>query len=178
MNDIALTVANLMALAASTAPKACGQDCISVKVITGDQLNLLADEMVKYSSESEKKFFGRDGENIRRSEAIVLISIKDYQKAGLNCGACGHDKCDRLSEHAGVEFPGPLCAWRLVDIGIAVGSAVKTASILNADNRVMYSVGVVARKIGLVESPFVIGIPISAHSKNIYFDRPVYEANS
>jgi len=172
MDEIATTVANLMALAARTAPKACGHDCVSVKVLTGDQLGLLADGLVRYSQESNKKFFGRDGENIRRSDAVVLIAINEYKKAGLNCGACGHDKCDKLADHDGVEFPGPLCAWRLVDIGIAVGSAVKTASILNADNRVMYTVGVVARKIGLINSPFVIGIPISAYHKNIYYDRP------
>jgi uncharacterized ferredoxin-like protein len=31
-------------------------------------------------------------------------------------------------------FRGPLCAYRLLDIGIAIGSAEKTASLLNVDN--------------------------------------------
>ncbi len=56
-------------------------------------------------------------------------------------------------------------------MGIALGSAVKTASLLNADNRIMYRIGPVAREMGLVEADVVIGIPISATGKSIYFDR-------
>ena len=58
-----------------------------------------------------------------------------------------------------------------MDLGIALGSAAKTASILNADNRIMYRVGVAARKLGLIEGEVVAGIPISATGKSIYFDR-------
>jgi uncharacterized ferredoxin-like protein len=56
-------------------------------------------------------------------------------------------------------------------MGIALGSAVKTASILNADNRDMYRAGVVARRMGLNEADFVLGIPLSATGESIYFDR-------
>jgi uncharacterized ferredoxin-like protein len=49
--------------------------------------------------------------------------------------------------------------------------AVKTASILNVDNRIMYRAGVVAREMGLVDADFVMGIPLSATGKSIYFDR-------
>ncbi|MCL6612655.1 MAG: DUF2148 domain-containing protein [Peptococcaceae bacterium] len=172
MDDIMSTVANLMALAARTAPKAHGHDCIATKVITGDQLALLADEMIKYGRETGKINFDRDGENVRRSDAVLLIALHENKKVGLNCGACGHDSCSGVNEKEGREFPGPLCAWRIIDLGIAVGSAVKTASILNADNRVFYRAGVVARKLGLIDGLLVIGIPISAYSKNIYYDRP------
>ena len=71
----------------------------------------------------------------------------------------------------GFEFTGPSCAWRLLDLGIALGSAVKTASLFNADNRVMYRIGVAARKAGLIEGEIAIGVPISATGKSIYFDR-------
>ncbi len=172
MEEIMVTVANLMALAARTAPKAFGHDCIATRVVTGDDLGLLADEMVKYGRETGKINFDRDGENIRRSDAVLLIALNENKKLGLNCGACGHDTCSGAREKEGAEFPGPLCAWRIVDLGIAAGSAVKTASILNADNRVFYRAGVVARKIGLIDGLLVIGIPISGYSKNIYFDRP------
>ena len=60
-----------------------------------------------------------------------------------------------------------------MDLGIAVGSAVKTASMLNVDNRIMYRIGVVARKMKLIEGDVVLGIPLSATGKNIFFDRPV-----
>lgn len=173
MEDVMITVANLMALAARTAPKAFGHDCVSVKVLAGDQIAVLADEMVKYGSDTGKINFDRDGENVRQSDAVLLVALNENKKLGLNCGACGQDQCTGLETRQGPEFPGPLCAWRLIDIGIAVGSAVKTASILNADNRVMYRIGVAARKMGLMDSPFIIGIPISAYSKSIYYDRPV-----
>jgi len=58
-----------------------------------------------------------------------------------------------------------------MDLGIAVGSAVKTASMLNVDNRVMYSVGVAALRLGMVKGNLALGIPLSATGKSIYFDR-------
>jgi uncharacterized ferredoxin-like protein len=69
------------------------------------------------------------------------------------------------------EFRGPQCAYRLLDMGIALGSAAKTAGLLNADNRIMYRAGVVAREMGLVDADYVMGIPISATGKSIFFDR-------
>jgi uncharacterized ferredoxin-like protein len=57
-------------------------------------------------------------------------------------------------------------------LGIALGSAVKTASYLNVDNRVMYRAGTAAKRLGyLAGSSVVMGIPISASGKSIYFDR-------
>ena len=70
-----------------------------------------------------------------------------------------------------VEFRGPVCAYRLLDMGIALGSAVKVASLLNVDNRIMYRVGVAARRSGLVDWDFVMGVPLSVTGKSIYFDR-------
>ncbi|GBF34064.1 hypothetical protein DCCM_3176 [Desulfocucumis palustris] len=35
----------------------------------------------------------------------------------------------------------------------------------------MYRAGVAAKMLGMIEGPIVVGVPISAHSKNIYFDR-------
>jgi len=164
-------VAELMALSARTAPKGAGQDYIQIKILKEEEILRLADDMIKYGVESGKKGFDRDGENVRNSSAVILIGIKDARAVGLNCGACGHEKCSQLSPMERNEFKGPLCALRILDMGIAIGSAVKTASILNADNRIMYRIGVVARKSGLIDSDFVMGIPLSATGKNIYFDR-------
>jgi uncharacterized ferredoxin-like protein len=59
-----------------------------------------------------------------------------------------------------------------VVIRIIEGDTVRTlASILNADNRIMCRAGVVARQMGLIEADFVMGIPLSATGKSIYFDR-------
>jgi len=59
----------------------------------------------------------------------------------------------------------------LVDLGIAVGSAVKTASFHNVDNRIMYRAGIAAKSLGMIESNIAYGIPLSATGKNIFFDR-------
>jgi uncharacterized ferredoxin-like protein len=57
-------------------------------------------------------------------------------------------------------------------LGIAVGSAVKVASDLNIDNRVMYSIGSAAMKMELLKADEIQGIPLSVTGKNIFFDRP------
>jgi uncharacterized ferredoxin-like protein len=58
-----------------------------------------------------------------------------------------------------------------IDLGIALGSAVKMASELNVDNRMMYTIGSAAKQLGLLDSDIIIGIPLSATGKSVYFDR-------
>jgi len=172
LRDTVKMVAEFMALSARTAPKALGRDFLVTRVLSEEaELGRLADAMAAYGKETAKKDFDRDGDNVRRSDAVLLIALKNPASLGLNCGACGNSKCTDLKTVDGPEFRGPLCAWRLVDFGIAVGSAVKTASLFNVDNRIMYRVGVVARRLGLIEGEVVLGIPLSATGKNIYFDR-------
>jgi uncharacterized ferredoxin-like protein len=164
-------VANLMGVSARTAPKATGKDFVVIKVIYGEEVNRLAEEMVHYGEEFSKKNFDRDGENVKNSLAVLLIGLKEAQSLGLNCAACGYAQCSDRISHQGNEFNGPQCAFRLLDMGIAIGSAVKTAGIMNVDNRIMYRAGVVAKKMGLIEADFVMGIPLSITGKSIYFDR-------
>jgi uncharacterized ferredoxin-like protein len=164
------TVADLMAISARTAPKAAGQDFIAIEVIEGAELRQLGEAMTAYGERTGKANFDRDGENVLSSEAIVLIGLKDANVVGLDCAACGSPTCIEPNTVEG-EFKGPNCALRLLDMGIALGSAVKTAGMLNVDNRIMYRVGVVAREIGLVDFDFVMGIPLSTTGKSIYFDR-------
>lgn len=171
LNNGMRLVAELMAISARTAPKGGGHDCLGVKVLNEDEKLSLAEAMVSYGVESKKINFDRDAENVRKSDAVLLISVDQNKSLGLNCGACGCETCSEIEGKEGPEFFGPICAWRLIDLGIALGSAAKTASMLNADNRIMYRIGVVARKIGLSKGSIVVGIPISAYSKNIYFDR-------
>jgi len=166
-------VADLMAISARTSPKSAGKDFVSIKIVEGEDIKRLAEEMFKYGEESGKKNFDRDGRNVQNSPYVILIGIKDAEHLGLDCGACGFKTCIERDNVLPVdsEFKGPQCAFRLLDLGIAIGSAVKTASILNVDNRIMYRIGVAARKMALVDWDIVMGIPISATGKNIYFDR-------
>ncbi len=172
MDDVLKLAAELMALAARTAPKAGGKDFIVTRVVTRSELQRLAEDMEQYGVESGKKNFDRDGRNVAQSGAVLLVGLSGAQTLGLNCGSCGYAKCADLPvAKNGPEFAGPYCAWRLMDLGVALGSAAKTASLLNVDNRIMYRIGVSARRLGLLEADVIVGLPLAATGKSPYFDR-------
>jgi len=170
-------VAELMELAARTAPKARGNDTIETKVIAGEDLKKLAEEMRRHGEARNIKFFLRDADNLDKSDACVLIGSQKEGVVGLDCGGCGFDTCKEMlkfQEHPNVErpFQGPNCIIKMADLGIALGSAVKTASLHNLDNRIMYTAGVGALSLGWLKSCSVAyGIPLKASGKNLYFDR-------
>lgn len=171
MKDLIETITGLMELSARTAPKGAGKDFITLKKVTDDDLQKLGNAMIEWGKKNNKPMFIRDGNNVVKSEAVLLVGIKDAVVAGLNCGACGFEECNQLKPEDYGQFKGPNCLIRVLDMGIALGSAVKTASIHNVDNRIMYRAGMIARKIGIVDSDYVMGIPISVTGKSIYFDR-------
>ncbi len=164
------TVAELMSISARTAPKAAGRDFVVVEIVEEENLQRLGEAMIAYGERTGKPNFDRDGRNVLNSEAVVLIGLKDAQTLELNCAACGSLTCIEPNTVEG-EFRGPNCALHLLDMGIAIGSAVKMAGMLNVDNRIMYRAGVAARELGLIDADFVMGIPLSATGKSIYFDR-------
>jgi uncharacterized ferredoxin-like protein len=166
-------VAKLMEISAVTAPKSKGENFVKTRVLEGDIVKELAGAMAKYGESTQKKDFDRDAKNVAQSEAVVLVGLKNANVLGLDCRACGYPDCKTLGRQKKQEgeFAGPFCAFRLLDMGIALGSAVKTASLLNIDNRIMYRAGAVARKMNLVDWDFVMGIPLSVSGKNIFFDR-------
>lgn len=163
------TVADLMEIAAITAPKTKGEDFVVVKTLRGPDIEALKQGMIDYGEQKEGNW-SRDASNVGDSQAVVLVGIKDADVADLNCSACGEETCIRINTIDG-EFRGPQCALRVLDMGIALGSAVKTAGMLNVDNRIMYRAGVAARRLGLIDADFVMGIPLSVSGKSIYFDR-------
>ncbi|MCK4909325.1 MAG: hypothetical protein KAS70_05455 [Planctomycetes bacterium] len=166
------TVVEMMAVAARTAPKSAGQDYVRIEIVEKPKLQLLAKAMIQHGEKTGKANYDRDADNIKHSDFLLLIGIKDAQPLGMNCGTCGQAKCADLPKpKEGPEFKGPYCAYRMVDLGIAISSAAKTASMFNADNRIMYRAGVIARQIELIDADVCIGIPISATGKSIYFDR-------
>lgn len=166
-------VAELMAVAARTAPKAAGEDFIEVRVLSESERVALGNDMIQIGKERGIWGFERDGQNVLDSDAVVLIGLLPHRGVGLNCSACGYASCEEFNarSHSG-DFQGPNCAIRLLDLGIAIGSAVKVASELNVDNRVMYRIGVSAKRLGLGRANIIHGVPLSATGKNIYFDRP------
>ncbi|MDD1737916.1 MAG: DUF2148 domain-containing protein [Methanothrix sp.] len=158
-------VAELMALSARTAPKGRGQDSIETVILSGDSLQELAGEMRKMGQERGLKFFLRDAANMEKSDACLIIGCKG-ESVGLDCGGCGHyQQPEKL-------FHGPCCAVKLTDLGIALGSAAKTASLHNVDNRIMFSAGAAALSKKLLPGSMVAyALPLKASGKSIYFDR-------
>ncbi len=174
-----MAVADLMALAARTAPKGKGVDTIEIRVLAKKELKELAAHLEALGNERHIGFFIRDAKNIAAADACIIIGSRGDTVAGINCGGCGYPCLCRSGERPekeeapGTPFDGPNCVIRMADLGIAVGSAVKTAQIHNVDNRIMYSGGVAARDMGLVpeECTVAYAIPLSATGKNIFFDR-------
>jgi len=141
-SEALLNVAKLMVVAARTAPKAQGEDKIKAAILTGKEKDELANVMGQIGKI-------RDSRNVRDAGAVVLL---------------------------GVEFGSPAEDWinfkaKLIDLGIAIGSAVKLASDLNVDNRIMHSIGSAAVKMGYLEADEIQGIPLAIKGKNIFFDR-------
>ena len=63
-------------------------------------------------------------------------------------------------------------AINTVDVGIAIGSACATAADHRVDTRVMFSAGLAAQRMNLLKDcKQVFAIPVSASSKNPFFDR-------
>ncbi|HUL38751.1 MAG TPA: DUF2148 domain-containing protein [Methanomassiliicoccales archaeon] len=173
LKETVRVVGQLMELAARTAPKATGKDFIEVKLLSEDERVTLGNDMVKISEERKNVGFERDGKNVLNSDAVLIVGLLQHPGAGLNCGACGYSSCEEFNKQSlKADFEGPNCALRLLDLGIALGSAAKTASELNVDNRIMYRIGVSAKRLGLGKSRICHGIPLSATGKNIFFDRP------
>lgn len=170
-----LDVARLMLVAARTAPKSGGIDDILTLIVHGKEKDAIADKMEETAEKRKSEGFKRDAKNVRNSEAVILIGVRGSKSFGLNCGACGFDTCKEFEEkknESGEDFFGPTCLFKALDMGIALGSSVKVASELNIDNRIMYRVGTAAMKLRMLpEATAIMGIPVSAKGKSIYFDR-------
>lgn len=157
VEEAVINVARLMALSAITAPKARGVDNVVVGIIRDKvDIDRLADAMEKMAEELGE-YFKRDADNIRRSNAVVLIGCK-IKEIGVKASQSYRYDINLV--------------LNLINLGIAIGSAAKTASLHNVDNRVMYTAGLAAQTLKLIDADIVVAIPLSATSKNIYFDRP------
>ena len=182
-------VAKLMAVSARTAPKSGGIDHIQVMVADSNEQKSIADMMRKIGKEicdklpnkklgnAVKEDWESDARTITESGLLMLIGIEGRKILGLDCGGCGFSTCSEMLKHPQVSvaensFPGPYCIFKVMDVSIASASAVKTAMEHNVDNRLMYKAGAAALKLGILNPcDLIIGIPLSATGKNIYFDR-------
>lgn len=165
--EATLQVADLMVAAAKTAPKGSGKDTVEACVLTGEDKDRLANAMRELGKEYEEEFITRDAGNVDESICVVIIGCRSTPFGLPNCHMCGFENCAQMKK------AGTNCVFNVTDLGIAIGSAVSVAADHRIDNRVMYSAGKGAIKIGCLSNEVKIcyGIPLGASSKSIYFDR-------
>ena len=173
--DIIENLAERICVAARTAPKTKGQDTLTTVILLPKDYGKILKEIKKIFKATKRPLFERDAKNLENSEACILFGIEDYP-TGFNCGACGYNTCDdfkKVGKTTNENYSGPSCAFKIMDLGIALGSAGRTAMELCVDNRLMYSIGLAAKRAKLIEADIIIAMPLSIKGKNIYFDRKV-----
>ena len=162
-------IANQMLIAARTAPKGKGKDTLELIVISEKDITNISEFLFNMGEKLDVDFYKRDAKNLLESGAILLIGT-EIKTLGLNeiCQLCGFNNCAEKEK-----YPNTPCVFNTSDLSIAVGSAVSLAADLRVDNRIMFSLGKAAIKMNLFERDIKIayGIPISASSKNVFFDR-------
>ena len=178
-----------LAATAITAPKSGGQlftrgapSFIETTAVKDAALRKeLAEWLRARGRERREEIWFRDAEAAERMDAILFIGLKDWYPPVYDCGACGYATCaeflnatkDLRSGSKSLEFEGPQCNIRDIDLGIAVGSAAKTAAILGIDCRCQTRVAVAARKLGIIASDVAVALSLSVTHKNPGFDRPI-----
>jgi uncharacterized ferredoxin-like protein len=171
-NEAVKMAAYLMSISARTAPKSKGEDDVEIIFVNGEDKDGIAEKMIEIGEKGDKGFV-RDGESLKKASGVLLIGVNGGKPLKLNCGACGYD-CDEFSSierKQGKDFVGPNCIFKILDLGIAIGSAAKLAAVLSVDNRIMYRIGTIAKMVGIMKADVVIGIPLASMGKNPFFDR-------
>jgi uncharacterized ferredoxin-like protein len=160
-------VAELMCLAARTAPKARGRDNLHVAVFRGHGKVQVTDRMRQIAAEHDVGFFARDADNCDAAALVVVVGTQIGPLGVPHCGFCGFGDCE------GCLAAGGVCAYNSGDMGIALGSAAAVAAAHHADNRMMFSFGKSAIEVGLLppEVKIAVGIPLSGTGKSPFFDR-------
>lgn len=161
-------IAEKMMLAARTAPKAKGTDTIKLALAEKEDIEVIAKRMIAIDQEMDFPAFSRDAKNILNCSVMLLLGTR-IQSLGLKkCGMCGYENCAEKSKH-----PNHPCVFNTTDLGIAVGSAASAAMDNRVDNRILYTAGQAVLDLNLLGDEIKVAfcIPISATSKNIFFDR-------
>ena len=164
-----MDTASHMCAAARTAPKTRGIDNIVTMVLSATEKDALADKMDEIAEREFKvttTHFPRDAQNLRSAQAVVLIGVKRTYNGLKFCSYCGFENCEKCKE------AGSRCVYNMIDLGIALSSAVSIAADYKVDNRIMYSIGKAAVEMDYTNDSVVwLGIPVSISGKNIFFDR-------
>src|SRR6478609_5829991 len=150
-----------------------------------DQRHDLAEWMRARGKERREAIWFRDADVAESIDAVLLVGISGWYPPNYDCGACGYATCAEFlhatkelpDESAELGFAGPTCNLRDIDLGIAVGSAAKTAAIHSIDCRCRTRVAVAARKIGLINADVAVALSLSMTHKSVGFDRRMPEVD-
>jgi len=181
-------VAQLCAVAAMTAPKSGGQLFLKgakpfiETAIVGerDTLQRLAEWLRARGTKLKEPIWFRDADTAEKLDLVLFIGLAKWYPPVYDCGACGYATCAEFlraapahhtEEAENWEFPGPICQLRCVDLGIAVGSAAKTASLNNVDARCQTRIAAAARHLGVIQADLAVALSMSVSHKNIFFDK-------
>jgi uncharacterized ferredoxin-like protein len=160
-------IAKNIFLKARTAPKTKGIDNLRLLILSPKQKEKLIKKMREIGLKQKIHSFIRDAKNIQEAALVIIFGITS-NPAGLNyCGLCQKQHCVQLVKEKGI------CIFNPLDLGIALGSAVSLASNFGVDNRIMYTAGIAALRLGFFNKKvkIAIGLPLSGTGKNIFFDR-------
>jgi len=168
INETIYNVAKKMLLAALTAPKARGKNQLVIKIVDKSDIFTLSEKMIEMAEKFKLPSFKRDAENILLSPYLFLIGTRICPADLKKCGMCGFLNCEETDKYKLTP-----CVFNTGDLGIAIGSAVSIAMDNRVDNRIMYTVGQAAIELQMLgtDVPIIYGIPLSAASKNPFFDR-------
>ena len=188
-------VAKLCAVAAMTAPKSGGQLFLKgatpfiETVIVEDKATLkrLADWLREQGQKLKEAIWYRDADTAEKLDLVLFIGLAKWYPPQYDCGACGYETCaDFLKARPGHhseasadwQFAGPICQLRCIDLGIAVGSAAKTASLNNIDARCQTRIAAAARHLQIIKADLAVALSMSVSHKNIFFDKKMPEIPS
>ena len=161
-------VAGRMMVAARTAPKGKGIDNLVMKLVEGEELKKISENLHALGTRIDHAGFIRDAKNILSASLMLLLGTRIRPMGLKKCGMCGFSGCEEKSKHTSVP-----CVFNAGDLGIALGSAVSVAMDNRVDNRIMYTVGQTVLEMGIMgeDVKVVFAVPLSATSKNPFFDR-------
>ncbi|MCD6291975.1 MAG: ferredoxin, partial [Deltaproteobacteria bacterium] len=141
---------------------------IVTALLTADEKDRVAKRMEKIAAEEDIAFFQRDANNIYQVPAVLVIGTSFKPLGVPHCGDCGYGDCQACSR----EGEG-RCNFNIIDLGIALGSAVSVAASHRIDSRIMFSCGKAILELGMMPADVKIAyaIPLSVTSKSPFFDR-------
>ncbi len=186
--DVLRSIAKLCAVAAMTAPKSGGQLFLKgakpfiETVIVEDKtmLKQLADWLREQGQQHKEAIWFRDADMAEKLDLVLFIGLEDWYPPQYDCGACGYGTCaeflqakpkHKTGTSQGWQFDGPICQLRCIDLGIAVGSAAKIASLNNIDTRCQTRIAAAARHLGIIKADVAVALSMSVTHKNIFFDK-------